>query len=63
LVQKITANQYTGLLPRANLPRERYVGFNVNLNNFKHASKIELKVQSTGQSVYDKSIKVDKNDG
>ncbi len=61
LIQKITANQYTGLLPRANLPRERYVGFNVNLNNFKHASKIELKVQSTGQSVYDKSIKEDKN--
>jgi hypothetical protein len=61
LVQKITANQYTGLLPKANLPRERYVGFNVNMNNFKHAIKIELKVQSTGQSVYEKSLKEDNN--
>jgi hypothetical protein len=57
LVQKITANQYTGLLPKANLPRERYVGFNINLNNFKHATKVELTVKSTGQSVYDKSFK------
>jgi hypothetical protein len=56
LANQFTANQFTGLYAKAKLPRARYIGFHVNLNNFKHATHVQIKVKETGQSVFEQKI-------
>ncbi|NQZ87237.1 MAG: sulfotransferase family 2 domain-containing protein [Colwellia sp.] len=56
LIKQFTADQFTGLYPKAKLPRARYIGFHVNLNDFKHVTQVQLKVKETGQSVFEQTI-------
>ena len=54
--KKLLADKFTGLYPKAKLPRARYIGFHVNLNNFKHVTQVQLKVKETGQIIFEQVI-------
>jgi hypothetical protein len=56
LINQFKADQFTGLYPKAKLPRARYVGFHLNLNNFKYVTQVQLKVKETGQIIFEKII-------
>jgi hypothetical protein len=49
----LIANIYTSLYMKAKFPRARYVGFHVNLNNFKYITQVQLKVKETGQIIFE----------
>jgi hypothetical protein len=55
LAIEFKANQFTCLYPKAKFPRSRYVGFHVNLNNFKDVTQVQVKVKETGQIIFDKT--------
>ena len=56
LVTQFKADQFTNLYPKAKFPRARYIGFHINLNNFKHVTQVQLKVKETGQIIFEKII-------
>jgi hypothetical protein len=56
LINQFKADQFTGLYPKAKLPRARYIGFHVNLNDFEHVTQVQLKVKETGQSIFEKRL-------
>jgi hypothetical protein len=56
LINQFSSDQFTGLYPKAKFPRARYIGFHVNLNNFKDMKKIQLKVKETGQIIFEQVI-------
>jgi hypothetical protein len=53
LINQFMADQYTGLYPKAKLPRARYIGFHVNLNNFENVSRVQVKVKETGTIIFE----------
>ncbi len=56
LADQFTANQFTDLYPKAKLPRARYIGFTINLNDFEHVTQVQLKVKETGQIIFEQVI-------
>lgn len=56
LINQFTSDQFTGLYPKAKLPRARYIGFHVNLNDFEHVTQVQLTVKETGQSIFEQTV-------
>jgi hypothetical protein len=56
ITNEFIANEFTGLFSKAKLPRDRYVGFHVNLNDYNHVKEIQLKVKETGQIIFEHII-------
>jgi hypothetical protein len=56
LADQFNANQFTDLYPKAKLPRDRYIGFHINLNDYNHVKQIQLKVKETGQIIFEQVI-------
>jgi hypothetical protein len=56
LINQFSSNEFTGLYPKAKLPRARYIGFHINLNAYNHVKQIQLKVKETGQIIFEQVL-------
>ncbi|MGB1197736.1 MAG: sulfotransferase family 2 domain-containing protein [Thalassotalea sp.] len=53
VVETVKAEQFYGLYPKANFPRERYIGVNLALSKYPKGSEVKLIVEKTSQVIFE----------